>query len=369
MRLNRRQKRLWEMHDFSHGRGLEIGPLHNTSIRREHADVKYLDVFDRDQLLRNYHDNPGVDTDRIPPIDYALFDGERVRTIPEAVDDGTRFDWVIASHVVEHVPDIIGWLAQIAEVTVDGGHLVLVVPDRRYCFDVHRPGTTVGQLIQAHEQGDVVPSVRAVYDYSRGHTSLKARQVWAGMTPGYERRIYGLDQVQEQAARARKGEYVDAHVWTFTPGTFVEQLLELRALGLSEWRFVSWLPTRRNENEFFAVLRRLPRTGWTEADLDDEPRPEHDMPDWLADELELRRKLTETRLRLRNRRDQVKRLQAELAATRVELDNARRSWPRVPRGWWPTRCELRGDCGVASPARRCAPHAGVAQTVRPGHSP
>ena len=58
--LNRRQHRLWDLHDFSIGRGLEIGPLHNTSVRREHADVKYLDVFDRDLLLKNYEGHPQV---------------------------------------------------------------------------------------------------------------------------------------------------------------------------------------------------------------------------------------------------------------------------------------------------------------------
>ena len=117
--LNRRQHRLWDLHDFSIGRGLEIGPLHNTSVRREHADVKYLDVFDRELLLKNYEGHPQVLPEKIPEIDFALFDGERVRSIPETIGDEPAFDWVMASHVLEHVPDIIGWLEQIAEVTVD----------------------------------------------------------------------------------------------------------------------------------------------------------------------------------------------------------------------------------------------------------
>ena len=33
--------------------------------------------------------------------------------------------------------------------------------------------------------------------------------------------------------RRRNGEYVDAHVWTFTPDSFLAQLAELRQLGHS----------------------------------------------------------------------------------------------------------------------------------------
>jgi SAM-dependent methyltransferase len=325
-RLNRRQHRLWDLHDFSVGRGLEIGPLHNTSVRREHGDVRYLDVFDRDQLLKNYEAHPQVDPDRIPEIDYALFDGDRVRTIPEAVGAETRFDWVMASHVIEHVPDVIGWLQQIAEVTVDGGRLVLVVPDRRYCFDVHRPGTTVGQMLQAHELGETVPSVRAVFDYKRGHAYTQAADVWRGRPPGYETRIHDLDTVLEQVEKARAGEYVDAHVWAFTPDTLLEQLIELRDIGVSEWVVQCYTATKRNENEFFMVLRRLPRGGdWPAELLADEPRPAHPMPDWLVEWVELRAKKNQLQDRLKARKKRIERLEAEVARLRGELEATRRS--------------------------------------------
>ncbi len=322
--LNRRQHRLWDLHDFSIGRGLEIGPLHNTSVRREHADVKYLDVFDRELLLKNYEGHPQVLPEKIPEIDFALFDGERVRSIPETIGDEPAFDWVMASHVLEHVPDIIGWLKQIAEVTVDGGRLVLVVPDRRYCFDVHRPGTTVGQMIQAHELGETVPSVRAVYDYKRGHAYTKAPDVWRGEPPGYETRVFPLETVLAEVEKARSGEYVDAHVWPLTPGALLEQLIELREIGLSEWMVQALTVTQRNENEFFMVLQRLPRGGtWPEELLAQEPKPEHAMPDWLVEWVELRAKKTELQDRLKRRRQQVTKLEAEVARLRGELDRAR----------------------------------------------
>jgi SAM-dependent methyltransferase len=315
--LNLRQRRLWAMHDFAEGRGLEIGPLHKTSVPRGRADVRYLDVFDRDTLLANYRDDPMVPTDLIPEIDYALLADGRVRSIPEAIGDDEPFDWVVASHVIEHVPDVVGWLDQIARITADGGALVLIVPDRRYCFDVHRPSTTVGQMLQAHEQGDVTPSVRAVYDHFRSHVFTDTGRTWAGHPPDYAQRSRSLETVLDHLEQARRGEYVDAHVWTFTPDTLVEQLVELRSLGLSAWTVDRIRRTRRNELEFYVVLRRLPRdpaapSPWLEAEV---PR-RTDMPDWLAETVRLRRRVERLEQRLARRKRVIRRQRRALARLR-----------------------------------------------------
>jgi SAM-dependent methyltransferase len=318
--LDPRQRLLWRLHDFGTGRGLEIGPLHHAIVPREAADVSYVDVFDRDGLIASYDGDPAVDAERIPAIDFPLFDGERVRSLPESVGEA-RFDWVMASHVVEHVPDLIGWLDQVAAVTVDGGALVLAVPDRRYCFDLHRPGTTTGQLLEAHEHGDTVPSIRAVYDYKRGHAHVRATDAWEGSLPGYENRVYGLEQVLADVDRARKGEYVDSHVWTFTPGSFAEQIAEIRDLGQCSWAIEQLLPTRRNTLEFYVVLRRLPRDGvWPEELFAGEPAPSA-MPDWVVEDHQLREGLALGRAAARRRRQRIGRLQERLAEVRA--DNAR----------------------------------------------
>lgn len=296
--LTMRQRRLWRLHDFSRGAGLEVGPLYQPVACRPLADVRYVDVFDREQLAANYTGHVRVDADLIPEIDFVLLDGDRVRTIPEATA-GAQFDWVVASHVIEHVPDAIGWLDQIAQVTVDGGALALIVPDRRYCFDIHRPGTTVGAMLQAHDDGDSTPSVRAVYDHYRSHVFTDTAEAWQGRPPTYERRSRPLDVVQGHLARARSGEYVDAHVWTFTPGSFVDQLVELRTLGLSEWTVDKLRPTKPGALDFHAVLRRLPREGADESPLlDSEVRPRGDMPDWVAESARLQRTVRRQRARI-----------------------------------------------------------------------
>ena len=125
--------------------------------------------------------------ENIPDIDYVLIqpDGHTL-SIAEAAKPGAPYDWIVASHVIEHVPDVVGWLTDLAEIAVDDGVLALIVPDQRYTFDVHRPLTTVGQMLQAHEDGDERPSVRAVYDHFSATLDYKYLEVWRGNAPTFD---------------------------------------------------------------------------------------------------------------------------------------------------------------------------------------
>ena len=68
-------------------------------------------------------------------------------------------------------------------------------------------------------------------------------------------RVHTLEEVTDAVERARRGEYVDAHVWTFTPETLSAQLRELDELGLSPW-VVDRAVAPPGDGEFHAVLRR-----------------------------------------------------------------------------------------------------------------
>ena len=125
--------------DLRQGRCLEIGPLANPVVGAEVADVRYVDVVDRTGLVAHYAGNPAVDPDAIPEQHFWLTrpDGT-VSTLAEAVAADAPYQHVVASHVIEHVPDMVGWLRDVAQVLTWDGALLLAVPDRRYCFDVHR---------------------------------------------------------------------------------------------------------------------------------------------------------------------------------------------------------------------------------------
>jgi len=107
--------------------GLEIGPSHRpVAAKRNGFNVRILDHLDAPGLRAKYADH-GVDVAAIEEVDY-VWRGESL----EALVGGERFAWIIASHVIEHVPDFIGFLGSCERILAPGGVLSLAVPDKRY---------------------------------------------------------------------------------------------------------------------------------------------------------------------------------------------------------------------------------------------
>ncbi|TQK72236.1 methyltransferase family protein [Nocardioides sp. SLBN-35] len=316
--------------DFTQGRGLEIGPLDSSIADPESHDVRFVDVFDTERTRAHYAEDPNVVLELIPTIDFPLYADGQFRALPEATAAGAPFDWVIASHVIEHVPDVIGWLQQIGEITSDDARLVLAVPDRRYCFDRHRPPTTTGQALEAHEQQATRPGTRAIYDFFRTTVSVDSRRLWRGARPpGRDARMHELSTTLAHVDLGRAGEYIDCHVWTFTPQSLLEQVQEWRELGLAPW-YVERIDEVKGSVEFHAVLRRASRTGDSAAAEAAEPQLASDLPDWLEEEYRLRAEVSELRAQLKQLRNSNKQLthrlkQAEVpVATRIRRGTLRR---------------------------------------------
>jgi hypothetical protein len=112
------------------------------------------------RCVARYATHVGFDVEAIVPIDYVTYG-----SIHDTVGPDIPFDYVIASHVIEHVPDVIGWLCDIRSVLRDDGVLSLAIPDHRRCFDALRSPTVTADLIHAHLRKPTVPSPRQVFDH------------------------------------------------------------------------------------------------------------------------------------------------------------------------------------------------------------
>ena len=250
-------------------------------------------------------------------------------TLAEAVAEGAPFQHVVASHVIEHVPDMLGWLRDVAQVLTWDGALLLAVPDRRYCFDVHRSPTTVGQVVQAHLDGDRTPSVRAVLDHFMRAVDLSAEQAWAGVQPPTQG-LHPLDDVRRHLARQQAGDYVDCHVWPLTPRGFADLMDDLLALDQVDFAVERLTATRVGEQEFYATLRRLDRRrepevaaeearaalGRLRAELPDES------PAAREDDLVPAHQLADVEQRLAETRERLTRVRAARDRARRQRDRA-----------------------------------------------
>lgn len=249
--------------DLCKMRGIEVGPLDNPRITKDQADVYYLDYMTAEELRAAHQSEDGVNLEvaRIVEVDLVARDNA---SVPDTVGDLAPIDYVLAAHVIEHVPDIIGWLAEIAQTLRDGGFLSLVIPDKRFSFDVNRPLTQISELVEAHLLGLRRSPYRHIYDMeSRMVLDADAIKIWSGAAEysGEARRGVGdPDQYAYQRClyALRSGEYFDVHNSIFTPASFLDLYRRLVTLGLVDYRIARFFPTEQWENEFFVTLAKLP---------------------------------------------------------------------------------------------------------------
>jgi SAM-dependent methyltransferase len=244
--------------DVSSQTGLEIGPLCNPLVTkaRSNGQVFYVDWATAEQLRAKFRDDPNVNVSAIVETDFLW--GQQ--TLTELVS-GKLFDYVLASHVIEHVPNMIGWLRDVASVLKDDGILSLAIPDKRYTFDLKRELTNCGALIESYLMDRRRPSVRDVFDHRSLVARVDAIKAWNGeinvqdLVPDHS-----LGEAwKEIQAYQTSDQYVDVHVNVVTPASFLDILDLMSSLGLFDFALVNFLDTQRNTLEFFVVLQRIPR--------------------------------------------------------------------------------------------------------------
>jgi 2-polyprenyl-3-methyl-5-hydroxy-6-metoxy-1,4-benzoquinol methylase len=133
-------------------KGLEIGPFFNPIVpRAEGWQTTIIDYTDKDGLLHRAADlnQPDVTalSAQIDDVDI-VWRGEPLDELClNRNPDG--YDFLVASHVIEHIPDLIRFFQSLAPILKATGVLSLAVPDLRYCFDFYKPWTNTAKVLAA----------------------------------------------------------------------------------------------------------------------------------------------------------------------------------------------------------------------------
>lgn len=237
------------------GRGLEIGALHAPVVNKADHDVLYVDYATTEVVRANRSDTL-VDVADIQDVDIVW--GET--PLRDAV--GQTVDYVVASHVIEHVPDLIGWLRELHQVLRPGGVLGLAVPDKRFTFDAWRKDSTLAEAVEAHLTGRRRPSLRQVFDACALSVPVDIGLAWRdGLDPGAARaevmgRIPGAYALAQNLLRSPR--YTDCHCWVFTPASFLDLMEEFALLDAFPFAIEAFHPTEPDQIEFQLRLSALP---------------------------------------------------------------------------------------------------------------
>jgi predicted SAM-dependent methyltransferase len=231
--------------------GVEIGPSHNPIASKiKGYKVHIIDHMTRDDLIEKYraHD---VNIDNIEEVDF-VWEGENYLELTGGKRD---YGWIIASHVIEHTPDLIGFLNECDSILKDDGVISLVIPDKRYCFDHFRPITGLSKIIDSHLQKRTMHTPGTVVEYCLNVVSKGGNIAWDASVNGDYHFMHSLDDAKKGMEVALdKKEYIDVHSWCFVPHSFRLMIQDLFNLGLIPFQEIEYCPTVGCE--FFMTLSR-----------------------------------------------------------------------------------------------------------------
>lgn len=236
------------------GFGLEIGASYNPiAPKRGGFNVETVDHLDRAGLVAKYTGH-GVDTNAIEEVDY-VWQGQ---PLSELIGKEGRYDWIIASHVIEHVPDLVGFLCECRKLLKPTGILSLAIPDKRYCFDYFRPLSSTGEALQAHIEKRSRHPPGWVFDYYASVAVLNGAITWMQGSRGEVAHLHSLEDACNffQLAQQEDAPYIDIHAWRFTPSSFRLMTHELQRMGLIDLSEAGFFDTVGCE--FYVSLRPGP---------------------------------------------------------------------------------------------------------------
>jgi Methyltransferase domain len=233
-----RRDRLLTNLDLPKMAGLEIGALASPLVKPTEGAIFFVDHADSESIRYKYANDKTVNPEDIVDVDAVWGDN----TLQQCIGQDKKMDYVVASHVIEHVPDLITWLAEIQEVIKDQGSLRLAVPDRRYTFDyllkARRP---LPRLIIEHCHMARVVDVAAAW---RGKLDARELQSLSNLATGVEA---AKDSILN-------GVYHDTHCWIFTPVSFANLFYQLAELDLVGFACERFFETPRDAFEFYVHL-------------------------------------------------------------------------------------------------------------------
>jgi len=234
------------------GAGVEIGPGHVPFPVPPTLNVQYVDRWEpsvNSSLFPELGETPGFPK----PDIVANLDADRL----SGLDDASQ-QFVIASHVIEHLANPIAMLVDCYRVLRPGGLLVLLVPDRRKTFDRERSPTPLSHLIDEYKR-----DVREVDD-----THILDFMVGTRKTLGDPRdtSMFTPELMTDEIAVHRRRS-VHAHVWN------LDEFSEVMSFGTNklglQWHVVDTMPPGAEGSygdEFGWVLSRAsPDSRWFRA--------------------------------------------------------------------------------------------------------
>lgn len=230
--------------------GASFRPL---APKRDGWKTCIVDHETRENLIAKYA-GADIRPEEIEEVDIVWREGQLHNAVPQEFVGCC--DAVIVSHVLEHLPDLIGFLKSVRLLVHDQGRLIFALPDKRWCFDCFRSPTLAGDVLQAHHEHRQVHSFAARFNEIAYSITADGKIGWGFREKVRNLRFFHpLRRIHDlvQSGPVDQSTYEDAHAWHFTPASFKLLVLDLALAGACDWR-VEWIKSGQAV-EFLGHLR------------------------------------------------------------------------------------------------------------------
>lgn len=249
---------------------LEIGPAYNPLTPRSKGWNSFsLDHATEAELKAKYQGQQAIE--RIEAVDFIWKQGPMEDAIPGS--HRNTFDVIIASHVLEHMPDPIAFFVSAMSILKAGGLISLILPDKRFSFDFFKPLTMTSDYLYAHHSRRTRHSKKTAFDNGAYNVSENGEIVWSAR-PTRNFNTLGEDtllrakEMFDETIEDESAQYVDFHATNYTPSSFALIIFELSQLGLIPFDIERAFPT--TGAEFYVSLRNRPPRRMSSARIKEE---------------------------------------------------------------------------------------------------
>lgn len=236
---------------------LEFGPLNRPIIlKKDYPNTYFADIRSTDDIKKMYIDNSylkstgiSIDINTIVDVDYVIS-----KSYKETFKDEEKFDAVILSHVIEHMPDIIFFFQDVVNILKGNGKLVIIYPDARYCFDHFRNGTS---FIDAYDTYiNKKPNRDAVFDFTYNVVHENSQLF-------FWNELNIVDRLPKNKFSSALSAYKrandnnmpkDVHFWPFSDYQFIKFLYDMDRANLFKFEIKDFYNTQKDTQEFMLVL-------------------------------------------------------------------------------------------------------------------
>jgi SAM-dependent methyltransferase len=236
---------------------LEFGPLIKPLVsKKDYPNIFFADIRSTEDIKKLYTANDyleatglTVDINAVAEIDYVIKD-----SYTKTFKNEKKFDAIYLSHVIEHMPDIVFFLKDVANILSKDGKLILLYPDARYCFDHFRNGTSFIDAYDVYKNKE--NSRNRVFDFVYNVVSENNPKLFWNDT-NITRLLPNntFNKALKAYDKAAVGELPeDVHFWPFSDYQFVKFLYDMDRAGLLDFDISFFHETQPDTQEFMIVL-------------------------------------------------------------------------------------------------------------------